>query len=102
MIVRSVVVLPAPLRPTRQMASRSPALSVTPLRIWLASMNTSTPRRSSTGAPHHGGHHVVVGLQLGRRAVGQHAALVQGHDAVGVAEDDVHVVLDLDDGADAE
>src|SRR5439155_14926969 len=102
MIVRSVVVLPAPLRPTRQMASLSPALSVTLRRIWLASMKTSTSRSSSMRAPHHRRHDGVIGLQLGGAAVGEHAALVQGHDAVGIAEDDVHVVLDLDDGVDAE
>src|ERR1700758_3379527 len=102
MIVRRVVVLPAPLRPTRQIASRAPTSSVTPRKIWLASMKTSTSRTLSMRAPHHGRHHLGVGLERGRRTVGQHAPLVEGHDAIGVAEHDVHVVLDLDDGLDAE
>jgi hypothetical protein len=49
MIVRSVVVLPAPLRPTRHTTSRSPTSSATDLKIWLASMKTSTPVRLSIG-----------------------------------------------------
>jgi hypothetical protein len=40
-------------------------------------------------------------LQGARRRVGQDPALVQRHDTIGVAEHDVHVVLDLDDGLDA-
>src|SRR2546422_959647 len=43
-----------------------------------------------------------VGLDRGRRAVGEHAPLVEGDDPVGVAEDDVHVVLDLDNRLDAD
>ena len=38
MIVRSVVVLPAPLRPTRQTTSRSPTSSETRRRMWLVWM----------------------------------------------------------------
>src|SRR5262245_51487938 len=106
MIVRSVVVLPAPLRPTRQTTSRSPTSSVTPRKIWLASMKTSAPDtlsiRGSSGSlrasSDHGVDDAPVGPDLGRRGVGQDAPLVEGHDAVRVGEDDVHVVLDLDDG----
>src|SRR5262252_7666222 len=156
MIVRSVVVLPAPFRPTRHTTSRSRTSRETRRRIWLAWMNTSTLWTDSTSGtnphrhflphpalivtaasphvpltlpspppgargklslspqgrgqveggvrspappPHHHVHHLRVRLDLRRRGVGQHLALVQRDDAVRVAEHDVHVVLDLDDGA---
>src|SRR5919108_3597676 len=107
MIVRSVVVLPAPLRPTRQTTSRGPTSSETRRKIWLASMNTSTsatlstPSRRLRSAADHDVHHLLIAPDLGRRRVGDDPALVERHDAVGVAEDDVHVVLDLDDGLEA-
>src|SRR5712692_8012595 len=41
MMVLSVVVLPAPLRPTRQTTSRARTSSETRLRIWLVWMKTS-------------------------------------------------------------
>src|SRR5215472_2199155 len=168
MIVRSVVVLPAPFRPTRHTTSRSRTSRETRRRMWLAWMNTSTswtdsmsgtpPHlhvpltlpspppgarvarcpvsplaargsspspcplplrgrgerspsplrgegrvrggvRSPAPSPHHHVHHLRVRLDLRWRGVGQHLALVQRDDAVRVAEDDVHVVLDLDDRA---
>src|SRR5262250_2224498 len=168
MIVRSVVVLPAPFRPTRHTTSRSRTSRETRRRMWLAWMNTSmswtdsmsgiplifmspspcplplrgrglrgvpsllwrrgesspspcplplrgrgerSPSplrgegrvrggvRSPAPSPHHHVHHLRVRLDLRWRGVGQHLALVQRDDAVRVAEDDVHVVLDLDDGA---
>src|SRR5215510_15255641 len=103
MMVRSVVVLPAPLRPTRHTTSRSRTSSDTRRRMWLAWMNTSMRSTASMSglpspAPHNHVNHPRVGLDLRRRGVGQHLALVQRDDAVGVAEYDVHVVLDLDDG----
>src|SRR5215467_1847653 len=42
MIVRSVVVLPAPFRPTKHTTSRSRTSRETRRRMWLACMNTST------------------------------------------------------------
>src|SRR5215831_14904667 len=142
MIVRSVVVLPAPFRPTRHTTSRSRTSRETRRRMWLAWMNTSTlstdsmsgtiPHRhfpltmpspppgarvssfpsplrgegrvrsdvrGAPPSPHHHVHHLRVRLDLCWPGVGQHLALVQRDDAVRVAEDDVHVVLDLDDGA---
>src|SRR3990170_3639410 len=47
MMVRSVVVLPAPFRPTRQTTSRSRTSSDTRLRMWLAWTNPSIPRTLS-------------------------------------------------------
>src|SRR5919106_1374595 len=151
MIVRSVVVLPLPLRPTMHTASPAPTSSEIPRRMSLASIATRNSATRSSGSvicprggPPHGPPHPpalgaprgtrgaprslacssagaaaasprspgaarvaaaddrvdqpFVGAHGGRRSIGQDAALVQGHDAVGVAEDDVHVVLDLDDG----
>src|SRR2546426_186014 len=54
------------------------------------------------GDPEYRPHHVGVGADRVGRRVGQHAPLVEGDDPLGVAEHDVHVVLDLDDGADAQ
>src|SRR5215813_8868193 len=52
--------------------------------------------RSPAAPPHHHVHHLRVRLDLRWRGVGQHLALMQRDDAVRVAKDDVHVVLDLD------
>src|SRR2546421_4484166 len=110
MIVRRVVVFPAPFRPTRQTTSRGPTSSDTDRKMWLAWMNTSTastlsiaPPSPRPGAPADDRvDDAPVGLDRGRRAVGEHATLVEGDDPVGVAEDDVHVVLDLNDRLDAD
>src|SRR5262245_38199083 len=104
MIVRSVVVLPAPFRPIRHTTSRSPTSSETRRRMWLDWMNTSIPSTASissalAAAADHRVDHVLIGAESAWRRVGQHLALVERDDAVRVAEDDVHVVLDLDDGA---
>src|SRR5215470_1313086 len=98
MMVRSVVVLPAPLRPTRHTTSRSRTSRETRRRMWLAWMNTSMAWTASMSAaavpaPHHQVDHLRVGPYGGRGGVRQHLALVQGDDAVRVAEHDVHVVL---------
>src|SRR5881396_1196014 len=105
MIVRRVVVFPAPFRPTRHTTSRGPTPSDTDRKMWLAWMNTSTASTVSIGrpSPRPGApaddrvDDAPVCLDRGRRAVGEHATLVEGDDPVGVAEDDVHVVLDLHD-----
>src|SRR2546426_737366 len=110
MIVRRVVVFPAPFRPTRQTTSRGPTPSDTDRKMWLAWMNTSTASTVSMArpSPRPGApaddrvDDAPVGLDRGRRAVGEHAPLVEGDDPVGVAEDDVHVVLDLDNRLDAD
>src|SRR5436190_290801 len=48
MMVRRVVVLPAPFLPTRQTTSRGPTSSDTDLKMWLAWMKTSTASTVST------------------------------------------------------
>src|SRR2546430_16666055 len=98
MMVRRVVVLPAPFLPTRQTTSRGPTSSDTARRMWLAWMNTSIASTVSTAPPSprrrapadDGIDDASIGLERGRRAVGEHAALVERDDPVGVGEDDVH------------
>src|SRR5262245_5040624 len=109
MIVRSVVVLPDPLRPTRQTTSRGPTSSETRRRMWLVWMNTSRSARVSISrsapdgpAADHGVDNPLIGQDRRGRGVGQHLALVEGDDAVRIRKDDVHVVLDLDDGAESD
>src|SRR5262245_51075020 len=48
MIVRSVVVLPAPLRPSSIVTSPSRTAKLTPCRMWYAPMCVCTPDSSST------------------------------------------------------
>src|SRR2546427_703802 len=103
-LVRRLVAFPAPFRPTSQPASRGPTASDTDRTMWRAWMNTSTASTVTMArpSPRPGApaddrvDDAPVGLDRGRRAVGEHAPLVEGDDPVGVAEDDVHVVLDLD------
>src|SRR5207247_1489812 len=110
MIVRRVVVFPAPFRPTRHTTSRGPTPSDTDRKMWLVWMNTSTASTVSIGrpSPRPGApaddrvDDAPVCLDRGRRTVGEHATLVEGDDPVGVAEDAVHVVLDLNDRLDAD
>ena len=49
----------------------------------------------------HGGDHGGIGEEGLGRHVGQHAAFLQRDNAMRVALDQVHVMLDLDDGAHA-
>src|SRR5437879_5286994 len=102
MMVRSVVVFPAPFRPTRQTTSCAPTWSETSPRMRLLPM--STQRRSTVSIAHaladDGGDHLRVGEDAIRGRIREHAAFVQRDDAAGVAEDDVHIVLDLDDRLD--
>src|SRR5574339_928572 len=106
MMVRRVVDLPAPLRPTRHTTSPSPTSSETRRRMWLDWMKTSIVStlstvacRSSCASPDHHVDHPRVGPDGVGGGVGEHPALVERDDPVGVAEHDVHVVLDLDDRA---
>src|SRR5213593_1179854 len=110
MIVRRVVVFPAPFRPTRQTTSRGPTPSDTDRKMWLAWMNTSSASTVSTAGRSPGPRapaddrvdDAPVGLDRGRRAVGEHAALVERDDSVGVGEHDIHIMLDLNDRLDAD
>src|SRR5712664_888902 len=98
MMLSMVVVFPAPLRPTRQTDSFSPTVSDTCRRIWAWPRYVLMPCSSSMGGPEHRVLHGLVPPDLFRAAAGEDLALMHDHDAVGVFEDDVHVVLDDDRG----
>ncbi len=49
MMLSMVVVLPAPLRPTRHTTSCAPTLSDTPCRMWAGPRKVSIALTSSTG-----------------------------------------------------
>src|SRR5215475_11083078 len=100
MMLSMVVVLPAPLRPTRTTDSASRTVSDTPLRTWAGPRKVLIRSISSMalGAKEIGGDLLVV-PDLVRGAIGQDHALVHGDDPGAVLEDHVHVVLD-DDGGD--
>src|SRR5207245_10635443 len=108
MIVRRVVVFPAPFLPTRQTTSRGPTSSDTDLKIWLAWMNTSSASTVSTAGRSPGPRapaddrvdDAPVGLDCGRRAGGEHAALVERDDPGGGGGDGYQIMLDLSGHAD--
>src|SRR3954466_7146528 len=109
MMLRKVVVLPAPLRPTRQTSSPAATDRLMPPRMRLPSMSTFRFDSSNIGRPpvvlrtgsDHTRYHRRIPEEGFGRHVGQHAPLLQRHDEMRVALDEVHVVLDLDDAAHA-
>src|SRR3712207_1036091 len=98
MMERSVVVLPAPLRPSRVTTSPSRTSRSTPCRMWLSPYQASSPRTSSSAAPPAGpgrgrvmviasamlGHSHGLGLGLGAEI---------GGDDIGIARDGRVVAL---------
>ena len=107
MMLRNVVVLPAPLRPTRQTSSPAATDRLMPLRMRLPSMSTFRFDKIQ----HHCAFLKVCGrvpttaaIMAGsaKKASGgisaSTSAFLQGDDAMRVPLDQVHVVLDLDDG----
>src|SRR3989337_2627097 len=100
MMLSMVVVLPAPLRPTRTTDSASPTFSDTLLRTCAGPRKVLIRSSSSMplGSEEIGGDLFVV-PDFVRGAVGQDRALVHGDDPGAVLEDHIHVVLD-DDGRD--
>src|SRR2546422_868778 len=110
MIVRRVVVFPAPFRPTRQTTSRGPTPSDTDRKMWLAWMNTSTASTVSMArpSPRPGApaddrvDDAPVGLDRGRRAVGEDAPPRAGDDPDGGDGDDIPLVVDPGDRRGAE
>src|SRR2546428_120425 len=97
-IARTSVALPAPFRPMTPQRSPVGTWSDTARRIGVAPMLTSRRSTSSTPASRHVLAHARVAEDVGGRAVGQDAALVEREHAPAVALDDVDVVLDEDDG----
>src|SRR5260221_3114120 len=90
MMVRKVVVLPAPLRPTRQTSWPAETSSEMPRRMrefWMSTVRRSMASMSiglGVLADHladDGGDDLGVAEEFGGRLVGEHAALLQPHDA---------------------
>ena len=105
MMVRKVVVLPAPLRPTRQTSSPARTSSEMPRRMRLPWISTTRSRidehQCSLRLPTTVAMMARVGEELFRRQVGQDLAFRQRDDAIGIGRDQVHVVLDQDERLDA-
>src|SRR4029077_13377966 len=122
MMVRNVVVFPAPLRPMRQTSSPATTDRLMPLRMRLPSISTFRPDRfsivstlskpllkifsqtllsSSWTSSHDRGNHRGIGKERVGRHVAKERTCLQGDDAMGVTLHEVHVMLDLHDGADA-
>src|SRR5262249_12425999 len=102
MMVRKVVVLPAPLRPSSTVMAPSGTAKSTPCRMWYWPMWGCTPSSANSGsamarAP---GRNTQIGLlhdrranHLGRQTIGHQASVVQDDDAIGEASHHVHFVL---------
>src|ERR1700738_5636307 len=95
MTVRSVVVLPAPLRPTRQPTSPAAILKLTPRRISLLWISTARSATSSTASrpPDDGRHDVAARPDHFRAAVGENFPIMHSDDAAPIAETNIHFVL---------
>src|SRR5262249_16079713 len=107
-IVRSAVVLPAPLAPISVTISRGATDSEMPRSARMLAYDVWTSTRSSTDLPQvrYGGElllvagaqirldHARVALDLGRRALGDPHPVVEHGDAIRDPHHDAHVVLD--------
>src|SRR5262245_14645834 len=103
-MVRRVVVLPAPLRPSRTVTAPGRVPSETPWRMWCWPIQVWMPSTSRTGSGTGGAPAEVGGLDVGIRAdrLGrvvrdEPAVLEHGH-GVGERQDHVDLVLDQEDG----
>src|ERR687892_761315 len=96
----SVVVLPAPLRPTRPTSPPAGTSSVMFRKMTNPRIVTWSPStRSVSDMAEHSLAHLGIGQDLVGRAVGDHLARVEDDDALGVALHHLHVVL-YEDGGD--
>src|SRR5690349_21428690 len=103
MMLRSVVVLPAPLRPIRHTSLPSPTSSDTARRMRLLWMSTTTLDNVSMSVTL--GRHLADDSIDERRVaeksrggpIGQHLAGLQSDDAARIFGNEVHVVLDEND-----
>src|ERR1700674_2506920 len=104
MIVRKVVVLPAPLRPSSMVSPPRGTASSTPCKIWYGPMWVLTLSSCSSGAASDIGDtkigflHHRRGDHAGGLAVGHQLAVVQHDDAVGERAHHVHLVFDQQNG----
>src|SRR3954471_8513597 len=94
-----VVVLPAPLRPSRVTTSPSRTSKSTPCRMWLSPYHAFRPWISSIDSPQVGGDDFGILRHGGVVAFRQHLAAGQHGDPVAQAFHDGQVVLDHQDGA---
>src|SRR5918997_3968058 len=104
MMARNVVVLPAPLRPSRVTVSPSRMSRSTPWRTWLSPYQALSPLTSRRGAllmlgSHIGFAHPRILADFVVCAVGEDLAAGQNGDAVAEIGNNVQVVLDHEDGA---
>src|ERR1700693_5232532 len=104
MIVRNVVVLPAPLRPSSMVSPPRGTASSTPCKMCYGPIWVSMPSSSNSGATSGIGDteigflHQRRGDHAGGLAVGHQLAVVQHDDAVGERAHHVHLVLDQQNG----
>src|ERR1041384_8812574 len=107
MIARSVVVLPAPLRPRRVATSPSSTVKSIPCSTCDSPYQACSPAISSNGAPaesrmtgaHIGFDDLRVGRDRGVIALGEDAAARQDGDRLRQIGDDRQIVLDHQHGA---
>src|SRR5450755_750648 len=97
MMLRSVVVLPAPLRPTRVTISPSPTSKSTPRTIWLSSYQALSPRTLSMLAAQVGVDDALVAAHFGVAAFNEDRAALHHRDAVAKLGDDAQIVFDEHD-----
>src|SRR5690606_29740438 len=101
-MARIVVVLPAPLRPSRATTCPSSTVSDSPLSTEPSPYPPERSRSSSIVPPRPATQVCLLCVSvlsyLVRGALCKHRAVVQHGDAVGEGEDHAHAVLDKDDG----
>src|SRR5688572_18807999 len=103
MMVRMVVVLPAPLRPRSTVTRSRRTASDTPWRMWCWPMSAwtscSSRRTSDTGAAAEVGrlHFRIAGDRL-RRVIGDETAVLEHGHGVGERHHHIDLVLDEQDG----
>src|SRR6516164_7277252 len=104
-MARSVVVLPAPLRPMSEIVSPWRTSKEMPCSTWLSpyqalrsSICRSAPSVAMVG-PHIGGADPLIGRDLGVAAFGENLAALQDRDPIAEIGDDREIVLDHHHGA---
>src|SRR6476469_5143922 len=93
-----VVVLPAPLPPSSATTLPCGTLRLTPRSTRSAPYPASSLRISSMPVPEIGRLHLGIGLDVGGRSFGNHAAVVEDGDPIRDVEHERQHVLDQDDG----
>src|ERR1700738_2874948 len=105
MIDLSVVVLPAPLRPSSVTTSPGSTWNVTPCRMWDSPYHACRPSTARSApaslmaGPHVGFAHLRVGRHGGIVALGEHAPARKHGDGVREVRDDRKIMLDHEHGA---